>query len=99
MIILLKLACLSIWFIILVAALQAGRLRPVRPTRQVIISLTDSESAEKKTRQALRKLHPDDRLVLQIPAYPQASPALHLIADRLCLSNPSILIFITQPGT
>lgn len=48
MIILLKLACLSIWFIILVAALQAGRLRPVRPTRQVIISLTDSESAEKK---------------------------------------------------
>lgn len=98
MLILLKISCFAIWFIIMLFMIQAGRLRPAQPGREIILSLTDAQEAEKKTRQALRSLHPYDRLVLQIPPFPEASPTLHFIVTRFCRYNPSILIYIAQPG-
>lgn len=91
MLILLKLACFSLWLAMMMRLILA--VKPVNPDGyNVTLHLADPEQAEYEVRLALHHMMPRARLCLEISAQNPCWPELLFIASCLQRTNPSVII-------
>jgi hypothetical protein len=92
--IILKLACFSIWFIIMLCLINGSRRKYSPEVREVILQLNDEEDVEMCVHRTLKNLCTWDRLIIKDHT---TSPRNRHIIMRILYKNPSILCISSEP--
>lgn len=93
--VMLKLACFSIWFIIMMGLINGSRRKASPQVREVMLQLSDEEDIEMCMRRSLRDLCTRDRLIIKDSTTTMQNR--HIIM-RMLYRNPSILCISAQPN-
>jgi hypothetical protein len=88
MVIILKSLCFAIWLVMMLYLIKGSRIKSVPQVNEVRLQLDDDEDAEKCIRQALNKLEPQDRLIIENLTCNEINAR---IIARIMAANPSIL--------
>jgi hypothetical protein len=92
--IILKLACFSIWLIIMLCLIHGSRRKSYPEVREIMLQLNDEEDIEMCIYHTLSNLCTVDRLIIKDHT---TSPQSKQIIMRMLHKNPSILCIRAEP--